>query len=191
MIRLADHLAADDVKAENVKHHHSGHYFGSGYAAPPPTTDAKDILHRIGAVKNSKINAAVRSIPAFEDEDVPVRAAWSHYMAAMCSRHFFPDANHRTSALTFTSAYYRATGIYCFLPKETTPLVVRASKDVRDMDIGGDRIRDKFTVAKIADAEHEYRNVFRRFEPMLVFRDGPPESGAQVVAEAARPADAA
>lgn len=168
MIRIADHLHGSDVKNQNHALHRAGNYHGSG-GPTGPTMLSKDVEHRILAVREGDINKAIRSIPAFEPDQVSARRAWSHYMAVMCSRHFFPDANHRTASATFSLALHRATGDTCFLPKEHCPDMVHQSKALRDRDEAGRLQHRRFTIADVADPEHPYRHVFRRFEQHLLF----------------------
>ena len=173
MIRLADHLGGIDVKRTNLDLYLAGNYHGSG-GASGPTMHAKDTEHRIRVVREGDIDVAIRAVPPFSSSQEATRAAWSHFMAVMCSRHFFPDANHRTAALAFAIALDRATGTICFLPKEVIPDLVRASKAVRDRDETGRLKHRRFTVADINREEHEYRQVFRRFEGKLVLVPSPP-----------------
>jgi len=160
MMRLCDHLAARDVKATNLALLEAGNYEGRSGSAPLHST--QDIRKAISAVRTADLDQAIRSILPFEALEPDMRKAWSHWMALIGGRHFFPDANHRTAALTFSLAMSRALGLACFLAPERIPVMVAESKAWR-------RTAPRPTVAELQGEGHAYRGIFVRYSVGLRF----------------------
>ena len=157
MIRLSEHLRPEDIRSLNRElYKRDAAYLASDVWTEPAT----ETLRHINNVKSSKVQAAINAVEPFEETEIP--RAWSHHMALQCGIHFWPDANHRTAIIGFNLALERATGWNVVLGPEMGQRCVEESKAARK------KLYPNMTMAKLADAEHQYRKVFAEFESALV-----------------------
>lgn len=86
-----------DLSAENIKYRNtqfladSGHPYEFGWGL-----SNQELRRKAWNTRNGNLRRVMREFPKGE----PLRKQCAHWMHAMIGKHFFPDANHRTAAVT-------------------------------------------------------------------------------------------
>lgn len=109
----------------------------------------RELKQRINNVKGQDLRRAIDAVKPFGRADV--RAAWSHFMAVMAGRHFFPDANHRTASTAFAFVTTSGWASMYAVSSEGARAMKTESKAMRDEE----RLRRHppayYTVAELDD----------------------------------------
>ena len=110
---------------------------------------------------DQRLRRILAAVPPFGDSGI--RSAWSLYTALAVGVHPWPDANHRTAALSFDVAVRKGLGVSCALDAADAFAMSTETRRIRDA-------HGAYRVAELLDAEHPYRRAMARFEGRLVVR---------------------